>query len=118
MKKLKKVPGACAVIALRYVLGIDEDAVLRVCKLYGFTERSGMEDKDWQSAAKHLSIIFRAVALPQCTLKQFVKNHPEGLYLVGTHDHLFCVDSGVVVDPRTPTPGLKRIIKQAWKVEK
>lgn len=117
MKKLKKIDGSCAVVALLYVSGIDEDTVIRVCQFHGFEAGKGMEDKDWMAAAKALRIKFRAVAMKPCTLDRFLKDHPKGLYLVGTYDHLFVVDNGVIVDPRNEhPPGLKRSVKQAWKV--
>lgn len=117
MKKLKKISGSCAVIALLYVSGLDEQTVLRVCGFHGFEAGLGMEDRQWQNAARDLGIDYRGISLSPCTLKQFIKNYSEGLYLVGTFDHLFVVDGGIIIDPRCEKPpGLKRIIRQAWRV--
>jgi hypothetical protein len=121
MKKLKRIDGSCAVVALHYVSGIEEDAVLRSCIFHGFRAGQGMEDEEWQAAAGDLGIKFRAVAAKSQRLKSFVKKHPKGLYLLGTKDHIFVLDNGIIIDPREKQagryPGLGRIIKQAWKVK-
>lgn len=120
MKKLRKVEGSCALIALWYVSGVDEETVLRVCTSCGFEAGQGMEDEDILEAANCLSVKTRSVPVEQpCTLYQFIKRHPKGLYLVVTVDHMFVVDNSVIFDPRHPTPpGLTRRIKGAWKVMK
>ena len=117
MKKLKKIEGSCAVCALHYVSGKDEDTVLRICKSYGFEPEAGMEDTEWREAAEHLGVKVRAVSLEKCSLRQFLKDYPNGVYLIGTSGHLFVVDNGVIVDPRNDKPpGLKRTVLQAWRV--
>lgn len=122
MKKLKKIDGSCAVIALHHCSGTDEETVLRICKLHGFTPADGMEDEEWQEAAKDLGLSIRAVPYKDCRLKQFIKKYPAGLFLMGTFDHLFVLDNGLVVDPREKMkgryPGLGRIVKKAWVVLK
>lgn len=120
MKKLKKIDASCAVLALHHVSGVDEETVLRVCKLHGFEAGEGMEDSDWQEAAKDLGVKIRRISLEPCRLSKFINNHEVGLYLLGTMDHLFVIDNGVIIDPRTKMfgkfPGLGRIIKEAWRV--
>lgn len=119
MKKLKEIDGSCAVVALCHVSSIDEETVLRVCTSCGFEAGQGMEDPEWQEAAKCLGLKLRAIKLKPCFLKEFIRKKKKGLYLVGTFDHLFVVDNGIIVDPRNPRPpGLGRLIRQAWKVEK
>lgn len=119
MKKLKKIEAACVLCALWYVSGIDEETILRICKSYGFKEGEGMQDQDWKSACRHLDIDIRGVSIETCTLRKFIKNHPTGLYLLGTFDHLFVVDNSIIVDPRCENPpGMGRLIKQAWLVIK
>lgn len=119
MKKLQKIDGACAVCALCYVSALEEDTVLRVCTLHGFKEGQGMFDNEWQAAARQLDVDFRGIGIEPLLLKQFIKNYSEGLYLVATSDHIFVVDNGIVIDPRyAKAPGLRRKIKQAWRVLK
>lgn len=119
MKKLKKLGGACAPLALWYVSGKEEDAVLRICQAYGFKETEGMDDSDWKKAAAQLGIRMRAIPFEECTLKKFLREFKAGLYLVCTWDHIFVVDNGILIDPRNlKPPGLSRMIKQAWRIEK
>lgn len=119
MKKLRKIKNSCAPVALLYVSGADESTVIRVCKLHGFNEKDGMADSDWKKAATDLAVDFRGVEHQPCSLKKFIIGHPTGLYLLGTYDHIFCLDNGLIVDPKTKhLPGLNRIIKQAWRVDK
>ncbi len=120
MKKLRKIDGSCAVLALHYASQIDEEAVLGVCKLHGFTPEGGMEDEDWIEAADDLNLKLRSTGKLNMRLSAFVKKYKEGLYLVGTHDHLFVVHNGLIVDPRERDvgryPGHGRLVKEAWKV--
>lgn len=119
IKKLLKVKAACAVCALQYVSGVDEEAVLRICALHGFKRGHGMYDREWRAAAHSLEIKSRGVAMEPRTLKQFIKDYPAGLFFVATHDHLFVVDHQRIIDPRNKQPpGLKRMIRQAWRVTK
>lgn len=118
MKKIKKIPGACAVCALQYVSGIDEEAVLRICAMNGFKTGRGMYNEEWKSAAETLSIKMRGVAFEPRILRHFIRDYQNGLFLVVTHDHMFVVDNGIIVDPRNKKPpGLKRRIVQAWRVD-
>lgn len=76
-----------------------------------------MNDDQWIAAAKKLGVSMREVAIEPQRLRTFLRKYPEGVYFVGTFDHLFVVDNGVIVDPRcSRPPGLGRVIKQAWKV--
>ena len=119
MKKIKKIEAACAVCALQYVSGIDEETVLRVCALHGFAAGEGMTDYEWKEAAKDLRLKLKKTKDVNLTLRHFKRKHPEGLYLLSTRDHLFALDNGIIIDPRNPNPpGLGRIIKGAWLVTK
>lgn len=117
MEKVKKMKDSCAPMALLYASGKDQETVIRVCKLHGFKEK-GMTDVQWKKAAVDLGIEFTGGTIKECTLKKFIVDHPQGLYLLGTCDHLFCVDAGLIVDPKNDLmPGLNRRIKQAWRVK-
>ena len=119
MKKLLSIDGSCALVALRYISGIDEDTMERLCIANNFKPGIGMFDEDWKKVAKALGIKIRSALIEVGTLRKFVKEHPEGLYLVCTHDHIFVVDNGVVFDPKYPNAlKLKRVIKEAWLVKK
>lgn len=122
MKKLLKIENSCAVLALHHVSGLDEETVLRVCKSHNFTPKGGMYDEDWISAAKDLGISIKTAFTGSARLYSIVKKFPTGLYLISTSNHLFVLDSGIIIDPWAKQwdgyPGLGRLIKQAWKVTK
>ncbi len=119
LKKLRKIKNSCAVIALQYVSSIDEDAVLRICKACGFLISAGMHDTEWKSAADLLGIEVHGMPHKTCRQSTWLNKKKKGLYLLGTCDHIFVVDEGIVIDPRGPkTSGMGRIIKQVWKVTK
>lgn len=119
MKRLQKYDGSCAPTALHYCSSVDEDTVLRICHLHGFKDGKGMYDAEWQEAARQLGIDYRGIGIEPLLLKQFVSNYPEGLFLVATADHIFVVDNGIVIDPLySKAPGMRRKIKQAWRVLK
>lgn len=116
MKKLTTLDAACAVLALCYVSKKDEEAVIRVATLHGFAPGKGMEDPEWQGAAKTLGISFKAVNPTPMELRKFIKLFPKGCYFVETPGHLFVVDDGLIIDPRWGSLGLRRKVLQAWRV--
>lgn len=122
VKKLIKIDNSCAVLALHHVSGVDEETVLRVCKFHDFSPEGGMADEDWIDAAKDLGIKVRMCFSGSQRLKTFLKDHKTGLFLVRTHDHIFALDNGIIVDPGYKEtghfPGLGRLVKWAWRVTK
>lgn len=119
MRKLRKIDGCCAVVALYFIAKLSEDIVIDICKDHGFEAGEGMDDIQWKAAARDLGIRMRAVDMESMRLRTFVNKYPVGLYLVATRNHLFVVEGGIVVDPRHPDPpGLDRVIQMAWRVLK
>lgn len=116
MKNIRKMGGACAVVALSYVSEKSEGAVLRICKLCGFLESEGMADEAWRKAAKYLGLKVREFSIPPTKPSKFIRNYPSGLYFVATHDHIFVVDDGIIIDPRLNELHPHRTILQAWRV--
>lgn len=117
MNKLRKLKDSCAVVALCYVSKVPEDVAIRVCTLFGY-HGTGMEDDQWQAAAKQLGIDMRLVPLEESMrLHAFVRDHPNGLYLVWTVDHLLVVDNGKIIDPlHEPDPSTRRMVQGAMYV--
>lgn len=115
--KVKTVKDACAVAAVWYCAGApDEETVFRISRAFCNFKEDGMTDTEWQALAKHFGISVRKVPFEEMKLRKFKKEFKEGLYFVSTHDHLFVVDNGIIIDPRNKKPpGLDRIIKWAWK---
>ena len=122
MKKIIKLENSCAVVALHHVSGLDEETVLRVCKIHDFDVKIGMDDEDWIAAAKDLGITIRSVFEGSVRFKTFMNQHKTGLFLIRTSDHLFVLDNGIIIDPCAKEwdgyPGLSRVVLQVWKVTK
>lgn len=120
-RKLKYVSGYCAPHALKYASGRTEASVLNICADNYFTPEHGMEEHEWQKAARELGIRLRRRNLKQaglyrCKLKDFIKACPEGMFIIYTDAHLFVVDDGEVIDPLNDDPFLHRIVTGAWRV--
>lgn len=119
MRKLRKIDGSCAVVALFFVSKLSEDIVIDICKDHGFEVGRGMTDDEWKAAAGSLGIKLRSVPLSPMKLRRFLHDYPRGLYLVTTCNHLFAVEGGIIIDPNNLYhPGLDRIVKGAWRVVK
>lgn len=115
---MKRIHGYCAVIALTCVSGLPESQVLDTCKWHGFKDNgNGMSDKSWMSASKDLGIRKRRIRLEAKTVGEFIKNHPRGLYLVTTYNHIFAVlNGGIVSHPLQGQLGRRCKIEGAWRV--
>lgn len=112
MKKLTKLEGACAVIALRYAADVPDDTAIETCL------SQGMFDVQWMTAARKLGLKLHRVIYRKIMLKRFIKKYPEGMYLLGTHNHLFAVKDGKIFDPHWNNAGLSRMVIQAFRVIK
>lgn len=118
LKKLKKVAGACVVLAFCYASKQNEETVLRICTLHGFEPGRGMTDIEYLACAKALGLKLRKVSMQGMELKKFLKEHKKGLYIVVTYDHMLVVDNGLIIDPREggETGRTRRKLINAWKV--
>jgi hypothetical protein len=121
-RKLKYVSGYCAPHALHFVSGKSENTVYEACLNNDFSKEFGMEEYEWQKAAKELGVRLRRKNLKRaglygCQLKDFIKACPEGMYIIYTHMHLFVVEDGEIYDLLNPNnPGLSRLVTGAWRV--
>lgn len=91
--------------------------MLAVCRKYGWYH-GGMSNAEWVRAAKKLGIKTKRLRFRQCKLGLFMKNRKKKTYIISTHGHVFVLDKGLIIDPRFKGKGLKRIVRQAWRVEK
>lgn len=114
MRIIKRVDGWCAVLALQNVTGFAQDTVVEVCESNGFHPFDGMEDQEWQSAAKELGVKLKTMRIVPQKLRRFLRTHKTGLFLVGSKDHLLVVRDGRFFDPIWGS--LDIIIKQSWRV--
>lgn len=123
MKKLKRMKNACAILALCYCAQVPEDTAIRICRACGFNEEQGMSDEDIIAAAKQLNLPIRSVldvplGVPGTRVCKFIKENKEGLFLARTHDHLFVIDNGLIVDPRIEGASSRRLLRGVWRIQK
>ena len=118
LKKLKKLKGACVVLAFCYVTKQNEETIERMCTLHGFEPGRGLTDIEYLACAKMLGIKLRKVSFEPMELRKFLKEYKKGLYVVVTYDHMLVVDNSLIVDPREggETGHQRRKIISAWKV--
>ena len=122
MKKLKKIDGACAPYALKFLSGLPDNQVYDICEFNGYQGSTGMEEHEFIAAAKDMGIRLRRINLKKknlyrSKLRMFIKHHSLGTYLIYTDSHLFSVRNGIVVDPlNDKSPGLNRLVTNAWWV--
>lgn len=110
MKSIAKINGSCAITALQYAADTTEEKALKVCI------GQGLFDEQWMKAADELGLKIKRVVYKPIQLKRFLKKYPVGLYIMGSHNHLFVVDNGRVVDPAWGSDGLYRKIISAYEV--
>lgn len=121
-RKLRKIDGSCAPFALKYLSGLSNSETHDICQFFGFQQDTGMEEHEFLDAAKDMGIKFRRINLKKkelyrCKLRKFIKEHPEGKYLIYTNAHLFVVHNSKVVDIINPGYlGLDRIVTGAWMI--
>lgn len=122
MKKIRRVNGFCAPAALRHLSGLEDRLVLEICARHGFHPSTGMDEFEILAAAKSLNIRLRRVNLKKkgfyrSRLRKFRAHHRDGKYILCTHNHIFVLDMGSIVDPLWEGfPGLDRYIVSAWMV--
>ena len=111
MKTLKKIENACVPVALQYLAKASVEQTLSACIF------AGMDEEDMRHAAKRLGLALKAVDFAPMELRKFTNVYPEGVYLLFTFDHALVLDNSKIVDPQNKKPpGLRRIIKSAWRV--
>ena len=121
MKKIRKIDGSCAPLALKYLSKKSDKTVYDVCLINWFQQSHGMEEHEFLNAAKALGIRLRRIKLKKIglyrsKLSKFIKNNPKGTYLIYTHAHIFVIDNGLVIDKLNPKYlGMSRMVTGAWK---
>lgn len=122
-KKLKKISGSCAPLALMYLSGLQENIVHEISVTHGWRQDWGMEDYEATKAAKDMGLKLRRLNLKKrelygVKLREIIKAYNEGKYLVYTTNHLLVIHDGRVVDliNGKKYQGLDRIVTAVWKV--
>ncbi|MBP5727468.1 MAG: hypothetical protein J6Y48_10395 [Clostridia bacterium] len=94
--------GDCAVRAISAALGVDWETAYMMIAEAGF-QMADMPSSNsvWGAVLRQNG--FRRYAVPntcpECyTLEQFAEDHPEGVYVVGTGNHVVTIRDGWVMD--------------------
>jgi hypothetical protein len=121
MKRIRKIDGSCAPLALKYLSGMTDREVCDICQFYGFQQDTGMEEHEFIEAAKDMGIRLRRINLKKkelyrVKLRKFIRENNSGTFLIYTHAHLFVIDDGKIIDPLNEGYyGLDRLVTGAWK---
>lgn len=115
-------------MALTLVSQRPEQEVLELCIRHGYTERSGMFEREWLEVARTLGLVPRPVVVSRdraslvggtysgMTLHEFCKTYRDGVHLVRVRGHLLVVNRGIVVDPNMRKRGARRRVFSAFRV--
>ena len=94
--------GDCSVRAISKALGMDWDRAYAELTLMGFTLKNMPEGNDVINAVLKQYGFRRQIipnTCPDCyTIQDFADEHPEGTFVVGTGNHVVCVEDGSVFD--------------------
>ncbi len=119
MSRMHKLYGSCPIIALQHVSGLSESQVIDICKWHGFEWGQGMDMQEIHAAAREIGIKKRRIKMDKCTLRTFLRDYPNGLYIVCSHNHIFAViNGGIINHPMQEAPGHRTHIVMAWRVNK
>lgn len=128
MKPLSRHRNNCCPVALTLVSQRPEQEVLELCIRHGYTERSGMFEREWLEVALTLGLVPRPVVVSRdraslvggthsgMTLHEFCKTYRDGVHLVRVRGHLLVVNRGIVVDPNMRKRGSRRRVFSAFRV--
>lgn len=94
--------GDCAVRAVSKALGTDWETAYTMLALKGF-EMSDMPNSNAVINAVLSDKGFEKGVVPDTcphcyTVAQFAEDHPDGIYVLGTGDHVVCITDGVIND--------------------
>jgi hypothetical protein len=113
LKSLKNIQNGCVPIALQYLSKATIETMISAIIF------PGMDEEDTKLAGKMLGLTLKKVEFSPMELRKFIKQFPEGSYLLFTFDHALVLEDGKIVDPQCKkSPGLRRVIKSAWRVYK
>lgn len=94
--------GDCAVRAVSVALGVDWETA------YAMLAKAGYQMADMPTSNGVIGAVLRQNGFyryaipntcPDCfTIGDFADDHPEGVYVVGTGNHVVCIRDGIVMD--------------------
>ena len=94
--------GDCSIRALSVALGIDWETAYALAALNGYLMNDVISaDSVWGSVLRQNGFYRHAIpnSCPDCyTIEDFAKDHPQGVYVVGTGTHVCTIRDGIVFD--------------------
>lgn len=94
--------GDCAVRAISKALDVDWEAAYMMLTVQGYI-MNDMPNSNavWGSLLKRNGFARHAIpnTCPECyTMADFARDHKNGLYVVGTGNHVVCIKDGIIYD--------------------
>lgn len=94
--------GDCSVRAVSVALGVDwETAYAMIAKAGYLMNDMPSSNSVWGAVLRQNGFYRHAIpnTCPDCyTIGEFANDHPEGVYVVGTGNHVVCIRDGIVMD--------------------
>ena len=94
--------GDCAVRAVSAAISVDwETAYAMIAKAGYLMNDMPSSNSVWGAVLRQNGFYRHAIpnTCPDCyTIAQFADDHPEGVYVVGTGNHVVCIRDGIVMD--------------------
>ncbi len=94
--------GDCSVRAVSVALGIDWETAYALIAANGFQMNDVMSSNSvWGSVLRQHGFYRHAIpnTCPDCyTMERFAEDHPEGVYVVGTGNHVATILDGWIMD--------------------
>ncbi len=115
-----KEDNCCSVVSLAAAFELSFKESLDICQMSGRKRRQGMSPSNFYSAAKTASgltgrTISCKVLEKRMTLKKFLKNNPEGTFILFMHRHVATAKDGTLIDWTEDSPKMRNILA-AYKV--
>ena len=94
--------GDCSIRALSVALGIDWETAYALAALNGYLMNDVISSNGvWGSVLRQNGFYRHSIpnTCPDCyTLEQFAEDHPEGVFVVGTGNHVATIRDGLIWD--------------------
>ena len=93
------IVGDCAVRAVATACGISwDDAYTGLCDMGYYMKDMPNADRVWGAFLKTMGFV-RSTGCPECyTVREFAEDHPRGVYVIGTGNHVVAVVNGSYFD--------------------
>lgn len=108
----------CSVVSLAAAFELSFKESLDICQRWGRKRRQGMSPSHFFSATETASgltgrpISWKVLEIP-ITLKRFLKNNPEGTFILVMNRHVATAKDGTMIDWTEDSPKMRNILAAA-----